>query len=133
ARLQRNTIFVVCFIKNLKYCILKTQYFCDTFQLSSNKNHFPYNILRIHSILCRCSYIEMKTSFAISFVPLSLPEEDKHRLISKFLSTLIYFLKLTPTKDDRGSKFRCRVVHSAQKEPEERFFTLPTMHLTDGS
>lgn len=49
------------------------------------------------------------------------------------LYSMFSFLKLTPTKDDRGSKFRCRVVHSAQKEPEERFFTLPTMHLTDGS
>lgn len=33
------------------------------------------------------------------------------------------FLKLSPTMEDYGSEFRCRVVHSAQKEPEERVFT----------
>ncbi|KAJ4940859.1 hypothetical protein JOQ06_027151 [Pogonophryne albipinna] len=38
------------------------------------------------------------------------------------------FLKLTPTKQDRGSRFRCRVEHSAQQEPEERLFTLPLTH-----
>nr|XP_046195446.1 uncharacterized protein LOC124026663 isoform X1 [Oncorhynchus gorbuscha] len=33
------------------------------------------------------------------------------------------FLKLSHTSEDYGSEFRCRVVHSAQKEPEERVFT----------
>ncbi|KAL0977842.1 hypothetical protein UPYG_G00162030 [Umbra pygmaea] len=34
------------------------------------------------------------------------------------------FLKLNPIPEDRSSDFRCRVVHSAQKKPEERIFTL---------
>lgn len=45
------------------------------------------------------------------------------------LYSIFSFLKLTPNNDDRGSKLRCRVVHSAQREPEERLFTL---QLTDG-
>ncbi|KAA8593629.1 hypothetical protein FQN60_009745 [Etheostoma spectabile] len=44
------------------------------------------------------------------------------------LYSMFSFLKLTPNKDDQGSKFRCQVVHSAQKEPEERLFTLPASH-----
>ncbi|XP_029908277.1 signal-regulatory protein beta-1-like [Myripristis murdjan] len=46
------------------------------------------------------------------------------------LYSMFSFLKLTPDKDDRGSQFRCRVVHSAQKEPEERLFTLPRVDMT---
>lgn len=41
------------------------------------------------------------------------------------LYSMFSFLKLTPSKKDQGSKFRCQVVHSAQREPEERLFTLP--------
>uniref|UniRef100_A0AAQ5ZPI8 Ig-like domain-containing protein n=1 Tax=Amphiprion ocellaris TaxID=80972 RepID=A0AAQ5ZPI8_AMPOC len=40
------------------------------------------------------------------------------------LYSMFSFLKLTLNDDDQSSRFRCRVVHSAQKEPEERFFTL---------
>ncbi len=40
--------------------------------------------------------------------------------------SMFSFLKITPNKGDQGSEFRCRVVHSAQKEPEERLFTLPS-------
>lgn len=43
------------------------------------------------------------------------------------LYSMFSFLKFTPTTDSQGSEFRCRVVHSAQKEPEERLFTLPTL------
>uniref|UniRef100_A0A3Q1HAH4 Ig-like domain-containing protein n=1 Tax=Anabas testudineus TaxID=64144 RepID=A0A3Q1HAH4_ANATE len=32
------------------------------------------------------------------------------------LYSMFSFLKFTPNTDDQGSKFRCRVVHSAQKE-----------------
>lgn len=46
------------------------------------------------------------------------------------LYSMYSFLKLTPSKDDRGSEFRCLVVHSAQREPEERLFTLPDLQLT---
>lgn len=49
------------------------------------------------------------------------------------LYSMFSFLKLTPNKDDQGSKLRCQVVHGAQREPEERLFTLPNLHLTDGS
>lgn len=49
------------------------------------------------------------------------------------LYSMFSFLKLTPNKDDQCSELRCRVVHSAQREPEERLFTLPNLHLTDGS
>ncbi|KAG7237743.1 hypothetical protein INR49_031860, partial [Caranx melampygus] len=38
---------------------------------------------------------------------------------------------ITPNTDVQGSEFRCQVVHSAQKEPEERLFTLPHLHLTE--
>nr|XP_046238142.1 signal-regulatory protein beta-1-like [Scatophagus argus] len=48
------------------------------------------------------------------------------------LYSMLSFLKLTPNKDDWGSTFRCRVVHSAQREPEDRMFTLPELRLTDG-
>ncbi|KAG7229528.1 hypothetical protein INR49_031952 [Caranx melampygus] len=41
------------------------------------------------------------------------------------------FLRITPNTDVQGSEFRCQVVHSAQKEPEERLFTLPHLHLTE--
>lgn len=34
------------------------------------------------------------------------------------------FLKFTPNMDNWNSKFRCKVVHSAQTEPEERLFIL---------
>ncbi|KAK5911852.1 hypothetical protein CesoFtcFv8_001786 [Champsocephalus esox] len=44
------------------------------------------------------------------------------------LYSMYTFLKLTPTKQDRGSRFRCRVEHSAQQQPEERLFTLPLTH-----
>lgn len=47
------------------------------------------------------------------------------------LYSMFSFLKLTPNKDNQGSEFRCRVVHSAQREPEERVFILPNLHLTD--
>ncbi|KAK2821015.1 hypothetical protein Q5P01_023974 [Channa striata] len=48
------------------------------------------------------------------------------------LYSMFSFLKLTPNLDDQGSEFTCRVVHSAQKEPEERHFTLPHFDLTNG-
>ncbi|XP_037345576.2 uncharacterized protein LOC119229395 [Pungitius pungitius] len=41
------------------------------------------------------------------------------------LYSMFSFLKLTPREVDWGCEFRCRVVHSAQLEPEERLFTLP--------
>ncbi|KAM3621646.1 uncharacterized protein V6R79_013993 [Siganus canaliculatus] len=41
------------------------------------------------------------------------------------LYSMYSFLKLTPKEGDQGSQLRCTVVHSAQKEPEERLFTLP--------
>ncbi|XP_078105480.1 EKC/KEOPS complex subunit TP53RK isoform X1 [Sander vitreus] len=44
------------------------------------------------------------------------------------LYSMFSFLKLTPNKDDQGSMFRCQVVHSAQREPEERLFTLCASH-----
>ncbi|KAF1392206.1 hypothetical protein PFLUV_G00050180 [Perca fluviatilis] len=44
------------------------------------------------------------------------------------LYSMFSFLKLIPNKDDQGSKFRCQVVHSAQREPEERLFTLCASH-----
>lgn len=40
------------------------------------------------------------------------------------LYSMFTFLKLIPNKADQGSEFRCQVVHSAQREPEERLFTL---------
>ncbi|CAN9512135.1 unnamed protein product [Ophioblennius macclurei] len=40
------------------------------------------------------------------------------------LYSMFSFLKLTPSQDDEGCRFRCQVVHSAQREPEERVFTL---------
>lgn len=45
--------------------------------------------------------------------------------------SMFSFLRLTPSKDDQGSQFVCRVEHSAQKEAEERFFTLPRLHMRD--
>uniref|UniRef100_A0A3B4YBZ4 Ig-like domain-containing protein n=1 Tax=Seriola lalandi dorsalis TaxID=1841481 RepID=A0A3B4YBZ4_SERLL len=48
------------------------------------------------------------------------------------LYSMFSFLRITPNKDDQGSEFRCRVVHIAQREPEERLFTLPHLHLTNG-
>ncbi|XP_059186132.1 uncharacterized protein LOC131969033 [Centropristis striata] len=51
------------------------------------------------------------------------------------LYSMFSFLKLTPNKDNHGGEFRCRVVHSAQREPEERLFTLLASHglpLIDG-
>ncbi|KAM7402772.1 hypothetical protein PAMP_017983 [Pampus punctatissimus] len=47
------------------------------------------------------------------------------------LYSMFSFLKITPKKDDQGSKLKCRVVHSAQREPEERVFILPNLHLAD--
>lgn len=49
------------------------------------------------------------------------------------LYSMFSFLKLTPDNDNQGSKFMCTVVHSAQKEPEERLYTLPHLYLTDTS
>uniref|UniRef100_A0A3Q3KUS1 Ig-like domain-containing protein n=1 Tax=Mastacembelus armatus TaxID=205130 RepID=A0A3Q3KUS1_9TELE len=36
------------------------------------------------------------------------------------------------SKIQLGSEFSCRVVHSAQREPEERLYTLPHLSLTPG-
>lgn len=47
------------------------------------------------------------------------------------LYSMFSFLKLTPNEDDQASKVTCRVVHSAQREPEERLFILPNLHLKD--
>ncbi|KAM7423373.1 hypothetical protein PAMA_011097 [Pampus argenteus] len=47
------------------------------------------------------------------------------------LYSMFSFLKFTPNEDDRGSKLKCQVVHSAQREPEERVFVLPNLHLTE--
>ncbi|TKS71178.1 Natural cytotoxicity triggering receptor 3 ligand 1 B7 -like protein 6 [Collichthys lucidus] len=49
------------------------------------------------------------------------------------LYSMFSFLKLTPDNDNQGSEFMCTVVHSAQKEPEERLYTLPRLYLTDTS
>uniref|UniRef100_A0A3Q3H2A2 Ig-like domain-containing protein n=1 Tax=Labrus bergylta TaxID=56723 RepID=A0A3Q3H2A2_9LABR len=49
------------------------------------------------------------------------------------LYSMFTFLNFTPAEDDRGAEFRCKVVHSAQKEPgEERFFTLPVLQVPNG-
>ncbi|KAF3689381.1 Immunoglobulin lambda constant 1 [Channa argus] len=48
------------------------------------------------------------------------------------LYSMLSFLKFTPNTDDQGSEFTCRVIHSAQREPEERRFTLPNLHLPNG-
>lgn len=48
------------------------------------------------------------------------------------LYSMFSFLKLTPNEDNWGSEFQCHVVHTAQKEPEERLFRLPNLHLTNG-
>lgn len=48
------------------------------------------------------------------------------------LYSMYSFVRFTPDADDQGSVFRCRVVHSAQKDPEERLFTLTDLHLTNG-
>lgn len=47
------------------------------------------------------------------------------------LYSMFSFLKFTPNTDDQGSEFRCRVLHSAQKESEERSFTLANLHPTN--
>lgn len=49
------------------------------------------------------------------------------------LYSMFSFLRVTPRMDDQGSVFRCRVVHSAQREPEERTFIFPkpALSLTD--
>ncbi|CAI5689117.1 unnamed protein product [Oreochromis niloticus] len=47
------------------------------------------------------------------------------------LYSMFSFLKLNPTKNDQGCTFKCQVVHSAQKEPEERIFIFPKLCLTD--
>lgn len=68
--------------------------------------------------------------------------KDGHRIDSGVFNTppslsanglysMVTFLKFTPTSDNLSSEFRCRVEHSAQKEPEERTFTLPHLPLTD--
>ncbi|XP_026023461.1 signal-regulatory protein beta-1-like [Astatotilapia calliptera] len=47
------------------------------------------------------------------------------------LYSMFSFLKLNPTKNYQGCTFKCQVVHSAQKEPEERLFIFPKLCLTD--
>ncbi|CAK6966085.1 uncharacterized protein LOC125885525 [Scomber scombrus] len=47
------------------------------------------------------------------------------------LYSMVTFLKFIPNRDNQGSKFSCRVEHSAQKEPEDRDFTVPNLSLTD--
>lgn len=49
------------------------------------------------------------------------------------LYSMFSFLKFTPDTDGQGCEFRCRVVHSAQKEPEERCFTLPNLRNGHGN
>ncbi|XP_071329198.1 signal-regulatory protein beta-1-like [Trachinotus anak] len=46
--------------------------------------------------------------------------------------SMFSFLKISPSREDQGSEFRCQVVHSAQREPEERLFTLSLLPLTPG-
>lgn len=46
------------------------------------------------------------------------------------LYSMFTFLKVNPNEHDRSSEFRCCVVHSAQREPEERFFILPSLTLS---
>lgn len=44
------------------------------------------------------------------------------------LYSMFSFLKITPNMEDQGSVFRCRVVHSSQRDPEERTFIFPKLH-----
>uniref|UniRef100_A0A665VCE8 Ig-like domain-containing protein n=1 Tax=Echeneis naucrates TaxID=173247 RepID=A0A665VCE8_ECHNA len=46
------------------------------------------------------------------------------------LYSMFSFLKISPSSEERGLEFRCQVAHSAQKESEERIFTLPNLYLT---
>uniref|UniRef100_A0A3Q3K525 Ig-like domain-containing protein n=1 Tax=Monopterus albus TaxID=43700 RepID=A0A3Q3K525_MONAL len=83
-------------------------------------------IPKVEKLLVLCCRVE---NFFPKHIDLEWSRNDGEqvRSISHF-----GFLKLTPNEDNWGSEFQCHVVHTAQKEPEERLFRLPNLHLTNG-